>query len=130
MKYVVFQTGGKQYKVTEGSILEVEKLTVQAGEEVSFANILLSVADGAIQIGKPFLAGAVITAKVLEQTKGPKIRVAKFKAKSRHRRVTGHRQSLTKVQITKIGIKDSDESTKAVTAGKNKKVKEKTAEQS
>src|SRR5437899_3276911 len=105
MKYAVLATGGKQYKVSEGSVLEVDKLPVEAGKAHVFDNVLLF-ADGAdVQVGKPKLEGAFVTAQVLEQKQGDKIRVAKFKAKARYRKVIGFRAQLTKLQIEKIDVK-------------------------
>ena len=102
MKYAVVQTGGKQYKVSEGSVIEVDKLPVEAGKEHVFSQVLL-VADGEnVQVGTPVLEGASVTAKVIEQKQGDKIRVAKFKAKARYRRVMGFRAQLTKLEIEKI----------------------------
>ena len=104
MKYAVLQTGGKQYKVIEGSVIEVDKLPVEIDANVKFEKVLLVADEGVFQLGKPHVDGAVVTAKVLEQKKGKKIRVAKFKAKARYRKVIGHRQLLTKVQVTKIAV--------------------------
>ena len=103
MNYAVLQTGGKQYKVTNGSIIEVEKLAVTAGDTVKLDKVLLVANDGDYQVGTPLVANATITAKVIGQMQGPKIRVAKFKAKARYRKVTGHRQQLTKLEIVSIG---------------------------
>ncbi len=105
MKYAVFASGGKQYKVTEGQTVDLEKLAVQAGESVNFDNVLLYVADGTVKIGQPQLDDVVVTAKVVDQIKGDKIRVAKFKAKARYRKVIGHRQHLTRVRIETIAAK-------------------------
>lgn len=102
MKYVVLQTGGKQYKVTEGSTIDVEKIEAEPMSSVKFDQILLLAQDGDVQIGKPNLEGVSVTGQVIEQKKGEKIRVAKFKAKARYRKVTGHRQLLTTVKIEKI----------------------------
>jgi len=107
MKYAVLQTGGKQYKVSVGSEIEVDKMDGAADSDIKFEKILLYADDGVFQIGKPNLDGASITARILEQKKGKKIRVAKFKAKARYRKVTGHRQHLTKLQITKILVGQS-----------------------
>ncbi len=109
MKYAVVESGGKQYKVSEGTILEVERLHEKDESNFTFEKVLLFAVDDDIKIGKPYLKNITISAKVLEQKKGPKIRVAKFKAKARFRKVQGHRQSLTKVKITKIA---SDSTTK------------------
>jgi large subunit ribosomal protein L21 len=104
MRYAVFQTGGKQYKVSEGQTLEVEKLKGAAEEAVKFDEILFYADEKDFSIGMPHLSGAVVKGKILEQKKGKKIRVSKFKAKARTRRVTGHRQLLTKVLIEKITV--------------------------
>jgi len=105
MKYAVFASGGKQYKVSEGDVVELEKLKVEANGALNLDSVLLFVEDGAVKVGQPTLSEVVIKAKVLGQIKAPKIRVAKFKAKARYRKVYGHRQELTKVQIEKIEVK-------------------------
>ncbi len=105
MKYAVVQTGGKQYKVAEGDTLEVEKLVAEVGKPLTLDTVLLYVTDETVEVGKPALADVTVTAKVLEQKQGEKIRVAKFKAKARYRKVYGHRQELTKIQIESIGAK-------------------------
>lgn len=102
MKYAVIATGGKQYKVSEGDIVAVERLSAAVGP-YSFENVLLSVTDNDVVIGNPFVAGLSVQGNILENVRGEKIRVSKFKAKARFRRVTGHRQALTRVQIEKIG---------------------------
>jgi len=107
MNYAVIQTGGKQYKVTEGSIIEVEKLPVEAGSDFVFDSVLFTATDGVYSVGQPVVQGVTVTAKVVDQIKGKKIRVANFKAKARYRSVTGHRQRLTKLQIEKIVIKEA-----------------------
>lgn len=102
MKYAVIKTGGKQYKVSVGMELEVEKLDSEVDKDIKLDKVLLLADEGKYQLGKPFIDGATVTAKVIEQKKGKKVRVAKFKAKARYRKVHGHRQHLTKLQITKI----------------------------
>lgn len=102
MEYAIVKTGGKQYKVSKDSIIEVERLTNKPGEKFSLEEVLLYVADGKIKLGKPILKGAVVKAEVLEHFKGEKLRIAKFKAKAKYRRVTGHRQYLTKIKILDI----------------------------
>ena len=98
--FAVIKTGGKQYKVAEGDVLYVEKL-VHEGDEVVFNEVLL-VANGSVQIGKPFVSGAKVMAKVLEPAKGDKKMVFRYKSKTRQHKKKGHRQPYTKVQITKI----------------------------
>jgi large subunit ribosomal protein L21 len=100
MKYAIVTSGGKQYKVSEGTVLEVDKLSVEPGSEFTFDKVLLTVDGDAINLGKPYLENIAVTAKVLEETQGDKIRVARFKAKARHRRVTGFRAQLTKLEVT------------------------------
>lgn len=102
MKYAVIKSGGKQYRVCEGDIIEVDRLSFAKGEKASFSEVLLWVNDGEIKIGTPQVLGTKVTGKVIDQLKGKKIRVAKFKAKAKYRRVMGFRPSLTRVQITKI----------------------------
>ena len=100
--YAIIQTGGKQYRVSEGDVLSIEKLPVAEGDEVVFDQVLTVVADGDVKIGKPVLEGAKVTAKVVEHGKGKKILVFKYKAKSNYRKRQGHRQPYTKVEISKI----------------------------
>lgn len=99
--YAIIKTGGKQYCVEEGKVITIEKLDVEAGAEVAFDEVLL-VSGDSVKIGQPTVAGAKVTGKVLEQGKGAKIRIFKYKAKSNYRRRQGHRQPFTKVQIEKI----------------------------
>ncbi len=103
MKYAVIQTGGKQYKVSVGQTIEVEKLEGKDGSALSFDQVLFLADEGSFKLGNPHISGLSVAGKIVEQTKGDKIRVSKFKAKSRYRRVMGHRQKLTKVEIVKIG---------------------------
>ena len=100
--YAIIQTGGKQYRVSEGDVVSIEKLTAAEGEEVVFDQVLTVVSDSDIKIGKPVVEGAKVTAKVVEHGKGKKILVFKYKAKSNYRRRQGHRQPFTKVVIEKI----------------------------
>lgn len=99
--YAIIKTGGKQYCVEEGKVITIEKLDVEAGAEVALDEVLL-VSGDSVKIGQPTVAGAKVTGKVLEQGKGAKIRIFKYKAKSNYRRRQGHRQPFTKVQIEKI----------------------------
>lgn len=105
MEFAVFASGGKQYKVAVGDILEIEKLEGAEGDSITFDNVLLHVVDENVIVGQPHVSGVQVVAKILGQMKGKKIRVAKFKAKARYRKVYGHRQHLTKVQIEKISTK-------------------------
>ena len=100
--YAIIKTGGKQYKVSEGDTLVIEKLETAEGEEVVFDEVLTYVNDADVKIGKPLVEGASVKAKVVEHGRGEKILVFKYKAKSNYRRRQGHRQSYTKVEIEKI----------------------------
>ena len=100
--YAIIKTGGKQYKVSEGDVITVEKLAAAAGEAVTFDEVLTVVNDADVKVGKPVVEGAKVTGKVEAQGKGKKIRIFKYKAKSNYRRRQGHRQPFTKVVIEKI----------------------------
>ena len=101
MDFAIIETGGKQYRVVPGEEVEVEKLETEKGKKVSFDKVLLVKNGEKIEIGMPYLKGKVIEAEVIDQKKGKKIRVARFKAKSRYRKVLGHRQRITQVKIGK-----------------------------
>jgi large subunit ribosomal protein L21 len=98
----VIETGGKQYLVSPKEKIEIEKLKATAGETITFDKVLLTADGDKISLGKPYISGIKVTAKVLEQKKADKITVFKYKAKSRYRRKQGHRQLQTVVQIEKI----------------------------
>jgi large subunit ribosomal protein L21 len=100
--YAVVETGGKQYRVAEGDVLKVEKLIAEEGDAVVLESVSSVVNDGELILGKPYIQGAKITAKVIMQGRGKKIRIFKYKAKSNYRRRQGHRQSFTKLLIEKI----------------------------
>lgn len=102
MKYAVIETGGKQYKVTSGMELEVENLNVSKDADIFFDKVLMIVEDDKLELGTPYLPNIKISATVVDSLKGEKIRVAKFRSKSRHRRVMGHRQLLSKVKIGEL----------------------------
>ena len=101
MEFAVIQTGGKQYKVSEGDILSVEKLEHE-GDKIVFDQVLLVSDDKNTKVGKPMVSGAKVEAKIIEDGKGKKKMVFRYKAKTRQHKKKGHRQPYTKVQITKI----------------------------
>jgi len=100
MKIAVIKTGGKQYKVAPGQNLKIEKIDGEAGAALKFQTLLVAEEEN-IRLGKPSL-GEIVEGKILEQGKGKKISVVKFKNKTRYKRNVGHRQPFTKVEITKI----------------------------
>ena len=101
MKYAVIAACGKQYKVSEGDVIKVEKLGVADGETVTFDKVLL-VSDGETVIGNPTIAGASVTASVVCEGKDKKVVVYKYKRKTGYHKKNGHRQLFTKVKIEKI----------------------------
>jgi len=103
--YAVIKSGGKQYKVTEGDTIQVEKLDAQAGAKVNITDVLM-IADGEnVTIGTPLIQGATVTAEVRDQGRGKKISVIKFKRRKNYRRQAGHRQAYTELAITGIKTK-------------------------
>ena len=100
--YAIIATGGKQYRVSEGDVLSIEKIEAEDGATVSFDVLLLS-DGGEVRIGNPVLEGAKVEAKVLGQVRGEKIIVYKYKSKKNYHRKQGHRQPYTKIEITKVG---------------------------
>ncbi|MBK9034999.1 MAG: 50S ribosomal protein L21 [Myxococcales bacterium] len=100
--YAVIQTGGKQYRAEPGQTLWVEKLAGNAGDQVSFDQVLLVADDGKVSVGKPTVAGAKVTASIVEQGLGEKLVVFKFRRRKNYVRKNGHRQELTAVKIDTI----------------------------
>jgi large subunit ribosomal protein L21 len=100
--YAIIETGGKQYKVQEGDVLFIEKLTAGEGESVTFDRVLAVSGDNGLTIGAPVVSGATVSAKVEKHGKAKKIIVYKYKSKKNYRRKQGHRQPYTKVVIEKI----------------------------
>lgn len=100
--YAVIQTGGKQYRAEPGQTLWVEKLAGNAGDTVSFDQVLLVANDGKVSVGKPTVAGAKVNASIVEQGLGEKLVVFKFRRRKNYVRKNGHRQELTAVKIDTI----------------------------
>lgn len=98
--YAIIATGGKQYRVSEGDIIYIEKLDNQVDDSVSFPVLMLG--GEVVKAGNPLVEGAEVTGKVLQQGRGQKIIVYKYKSKKNYRRKQGHRQPFTKVEITGI----------------------------
>ena len=102
MKHAVIVTGGKQYRVAEGDVIYVEKLPVEADETITIDQVLAIVDEESSVFGTPVVEGATVTAKVVKNGKGKKIRVYKMKPKKNYRRTQGHRQPYTKLEISAI----------------------------
>ncbi len=104
MKYAIVEDGGKQYKAVEGGVIDVDRFDVEVGEQVDLERVLL-VADGdQIAIGTPLVEGAKVQATVLDQVKGAKVVVFKYKPKKRYRVKKGHRQLYTRLKIDSIVV--------------------------
>ena len=103
MPFAVIKTGGKQYKVSEGDVLSVEKLEHET-DTVTFEEVLLVSSDKETKVGQPTVAGATVAAEVLEDGKEKKKMVFRYKNKTRYKKKKGHRQPFTKVKIGKISL--------------------------
>jgi large subunit ribosomal protein L21 len=100
--YAIIKTGGKQYRVEEGQMIKIEKLSAEEGENVEFDQILALSDDNGFKAGSPFIEGASVKGRIIEQGKHKKVIVFKYKPKIRYRKKTGHRQPYTKVMIEEI----------------------------
>jgi len=102
MDYAVIKTGGKQYRVSPGDVLQIEKLDGEPGAELQFTEVLMTAQGGAVQVGTPTVAGARVVAEVVKQGRAKKILVFKKKRRKNYRRRKGHRQYQTTVRVTAI----------------------------
>lgn len=102
MKYAIVEDGGKQYKAVEGSSIDVDHFESEPGEQIDLARVLLIANGEQITIGTPLIEGAKVQATVIDQVKGPKIVVFRYKPKKRYRVKTGHRQKYTRLMIDTI----------------------------
>jgi len=102
MKYAIIEDGGKQYKVVEGTTIDVDRYPSEQGEQIDLDRVLLINDGEAVAIGAPYIAGAKVAATVVSQIKGPKIVVFKYKPKIRYRVKRGHRQHYTRLRIDSV----------------------------
>jgi large subunit ribosomal protein L21 len=102
MSYAIIKTGGKQYKVSVGTKLDVEKLEVAEGENAVFDQVLACGEGSTLQVGAPTVSGATVVAKVVKQHRGEKVIAFKFRKRKGYHRTVGHRQSLTLVEVVSI----------------------------
>ena len=107
--FAVVQTGGKQYRVQPGDVLDVERLYLDVGAPVDLSDVRLIAGDGEFLVGSPQVEGALVRAQVVEHLRGPKLVIFKYKPKTRYRRKTGHRQELTRLQIEDLVLPGSAE---------------------
>ena len=99
--YAIIAAGGRQYRVSQGDVIYIDKVNQEADSKISF-DVLMIGDEGDVKVGNPILEGAKVEGKVLAQVKGEKIRVYKYKSKKNYHRTQGHRQPYTKVEITAI----------------------------
>lgn len=100
--YAIVETGGKQYRVTEGSTIHVEKIKGDPESTVELDKVLLVETEDGVKVGKPYVEGARVVCQIVEQAKAPKVLVFKYKPKKNYRRRFGHRQPYTALRIEKI----------------------------
>ncbi|OCG20361.1 MULTISPECIES: 50S ribosomal protein L21 [unclassified Gilliamella] len=100
--YAVFQSGGKQHRVSEGEVVRLEKIEVETGAEVVFDKVLMVANGEDIKVGAPFVEGATIKAEIVEHGRGDKVKIVKFRRRKHYRKQQGHRQWFTDVKITAI----------------------------
>lgn len=100
--YAVFQSGGKQHRVSEGQVVRLEKLEVSTGESVEFDSVLMVVNGEDVKIGAPVISGAKVVAEVVSHGRGDKVKIVKFRRRKHSRKQQGHRQWFTEVKITGI----------------------------
>jgi large subunit ribosomal protein L21 len=103
--FAVIKTGGKQYKVTEGDLVKVEKLDAEEGKTVKISDVLMLIDGDKTTVGTPNVKGATVSAKVNSHGRGPKVKIIKFHRRKHHRKQMGHRQAYTELSITKITAK-------------------------
>ena len=102
MSYAIIKTGGKQYKVSQGASIDVEKLDLEVGSDATFDNVLMFSDGGEVKVGNPTIAGASVTAEVVDQYRAKKVTAFKFKRRKGYHKTKGHRQHLTSLTIKEI----------------------------
>ena len=101
-QFAIIETGGKQYKVSSGVKVKIEKVKGEAGDKVAFDKVLLVAKGADVQIGTPHISGAAVEGKIIRQSRAKKVIVFKYHSKTRYRRKQGHRQHFTEVEIVKL----------------------------
>ncbi len=104
MAYVILKTGGKQYKVAEGDLIDVEKLDAEAGQETTFSDVLFHADGETLTHGNPHISGASVVGEVVEQHKAAKVIAFKYRRRKGYHRTVGHRRKLTRVRIKSISL--------------------------
>ena len=102
--YAVVKTGGKEYRISQGDLIRVEKLEGKVGDQVTMKDILMVSQGDQVQVGNPLLASAVITGEIVQQVKGKKVLTYKMKRRKNYRRTKGHRQTYTYIRVNDISL--------------------------
>ena len=102
MAYAIFKTGGKQYRVSEGDKIDVERIDATVGDDVTFSEVLMQGEGEGVTVGSPFIDGATVTAEVVDQHRAKKVIAFKFKRRKGHHKTKGHRRQLTRLQIKSV----------------------------
>ena len=123
--YAVIESGGKQHRVEKGEILQLEKLNAATGDKVKFDKVLLVGEGESVKIGKPYVQGGQVTAEVLREGRGDKIKIIKFNRRKHYKRQQGHRQWYTEVKITGIKAGGGEQKDGVAKAGAGAKAKPK-----
>jgi large subunit ribosomal protein L21 len=100
----VVKTGGKEYRISQGDLIRVEKMEGKVGDQVTMKDILMVSHEGQVQVGNPLLANAVITGEIVQQVRGKKVLIYKMKRRKNYRRTKGHRQTYTYVRVNEISL--------------------------
>ena len=104
LMYAVVKTGGKEYRISQGDLIRVEKMEGKVGDQVTMKDILMVSHEGQVQVGNPLLANAVITGEIVQQVKGKKVLIYKMKRRKNYRRTKGHRQTYTYIRVNDISF--------------------------
>lgn len=104
MAYAVIKTGGKQYRVAEGDIVDVEKIVANDGDSVELDQVIMVVDGDKVTVGAPFVEGAKVSATVRGHGRGDKVRIIKFRRRKHYRKQAGHRQHFTRLEVTGISV--------------------------
>jgi large subunit ribosomal protein L21 len=102
--YAVVKTGGKEYRISQGDLIRVEKMEGKVGDQVTMKDILMVSHEGQVQVGNPLLANAVITGEIVQQVRGKKVLIYKMKRRKNYRRTKGHRQTYTYIRVNDISL--------------------------
>ena len=102
--YAVVKTGGKEYRISKGDVIRVEKMEGRVGDQVSMKDVLMVSREGQMQLGNPLLASAVITGEIVQEVKGKKTVTYKMKRRKNYRRTKGHRQTYTYIRVNDISL--------------------------